>query len=360
MSQEVESVATDPKQIAEVKSMSLEDFVNADVEKHSAPAGDEEESEQSEETTEEANDTQSASSEESEEAPEVLSQNEVDIGSLSDEQLEALAERMSEKGIQSRLVNRIGTLVKQRKQSDEHALSLEDQAKKAEEAILAKKAPTENNPYKEIVTIDGLQTEAARVDEFIDQLEEVVLDSEDSHADDVVTTANGKDVTKKEVKKLLRQARKDRKEYIPAQLRVIQQAAQAAQAKVAYEKQTREELPWMDQADSKTKLEYDRIMSGPVFETIRKKAPELEAYLSPLAGHAANSMFGREEISLDGNAKKPAKKRSTSITPAAAPSGASAASAQSPDRAAKQMKAMEAKFAQRGSLSIEDFVSAKS
>lgn len=363
MSQEVSSVATEGKQDAETP-MSLEDFVADQSQEGEGPPETEEETETSEETTEEPEGATSEPSEEPEEEPEVLSQNGVDIdtldlNTLSDEQLEVLAVKFADKGTNSRLVNRIGTIVKQRNGNAEQVQSLEDQAARAAEAILAKKPAPEKNPYKAIDTIEALQQEVATVDEFIEQLEDVIDTNEGSHADDVVTEANGKSVTFKEVRKYLKDARKNRKEHLPAQLQVIQAKARDVQNKAAYGNKIREDLPWMGDADSPVKKQFDALNNGSVFATIRAKAPEVDAVLETLAAHAANSMFNREELSFD--AKKPAgKKRSTSITPPAAPSGAASTASRAPTAQSKKQKAVMERIEKRGGASLDDFVNALS
>lgn len=368
MSQEVNSVAPEVNQDAETP-MSLEDFVAEQAQPAEAAVNIEEESETSEETPEEPEGATSEPSEEPEEEPEVLSKNEVDLGSLTaeqvasgmdDEQFQALAVQMQESGlIKSRLAGRIGTLVKERKQSDEHANTLESQAAKAAEAILAKRPAPEKNPYKAITTIDALQNEVATVDEFIEQLEDVIDNNEGSHKDDVVTTANDKDVTFGEVRKYLKDARKNRKEHLPAQLRVIQQKAQAVQNKAAYGKKVREELSWMDGEDSEVKRQFNALNNGTVFAAIREKNPELEPVLETLAAHAANSMFNREEHSFD-TKQTTKKKRSTSITPPAAPSGASSKGSRAPTEQSKKYKAVMERAEKRGSATLDDFVNALS
>lgn len=363
MSQEVNSVAPEVNQDAETP-MSLDDFVAEQAQPAEAAENIEEESETSEETPEEPEGATSEPSEEPEEEPEVLSKNEVDIDNLdlnqlSDEQLEVLAVKFSDKGTNSRLVNRIGTIVKQRNGNAEQVQSLEDQAAKAAEAILAKRPAPEKNPYKAITTIDALQNEVATVDEFIEQLEDVIDNNEGSHKDDVVTTANDKDVTFGEVRKYLKDARKNRKEHLPAQLRVIQQKAQAVQNKAAYGKKVREELSWMDGEDSEVKRQFNALNNGTVFAAIREKNPELEPVLETLAAHAANSMFNREEHSFD-TKQTTKKKRSTSITPPAAPSGASSKGSRAPTEQSKKYKAVMERMEKRGGGTLDDFVNALS
>jgi len=358
---EVSSVATEGKQDAETP-MSLDDFVSAQTEPVEAVEETEEESEQSEEATEESTDATSESEYETEEESEVLSQNEVDINSLdlntlSDEQLEVLAVKFADKGTNSRLVNRIGTIVKQRNGNAERAQSLEEQAARAAEAILAKKPTPEKNPYRAIETIEALQQEVATVDEFIEQLEDVIDNNEGSHKDDVVTEANGKDVTFGEVRKYLKDARKNRKEHLPAQLRVIQQKARAYYDKVNYDKKVREELPWMNQEDSEVRQKFNALNNGTAFAAIRAKNPELEPILETLAAHATNSMFNREEINLNTNKLK---KRSTSITPPAAPNGASSTASRSPTKETKKQKAVMERIQKRGGATLDDFVNALS
>lgn len=370
MSQEVSSVATEGKQDAETP-MSLEDFVADQSQEGEGPPETEEETETSEETTEETEDATSESSEETEEEPEVLSQNGVDIdtldlNTLSDEQLEVLAVKFADKGTNSRLVNRIGTIVKQRNGNAEQVQSLEDQAAKAAEAILAKKPAPERNPYKAIDTIEGIKEQAAIVHEFIEQLEEAMDNNEGSHVSDIAMDvagnaieSEGKRVTCGEIRKYLKDARKNLKENLPAQLQVVQAKARDVQNKAAYGNKIREDLPWMGDADSPVKKQFDALNNGSVFATIRAKAPEVDAVLETLAAHAANSMFNREELSFD--AKKPVgKKRSTSITPPAAPSGAASTASRAPTAQSKKQKAVMERIEKRGGASLDDFVNALS
>ena len=90
-------------------------------------------------------------------------------------------------------------------------LRLEEQLKQLQ-SELSKKNPLEtsevaNNPYSNINDIQGLQNKAKEVNQVIEWAEDVLFNADGYGPEDIVTTVEGKDLTKADVRKSLLNAR---------------------------------------------------------------------------------------------------------------------------------------------------------
>ena len=84
------------------------------------------------------------------------------------------------------------------------------------------KKEIKDNPFSDLDSIQAIQNKQDEIESTIEWAEETLFESDDYSAEDVVTEIDGKDLTKKEVRKLLLNARKAQKEYIPDQLNKVQ------------------------------------------------------------------------------------------------------------------------------------------
>ena len=267
-----------------------------------------------------------------------------DIESLSIEDLDALKKKLGGKGTLARFAE----LTSKRKQAEERLTAIEaklNDNKPKEDPLAVKKE--EKNPYADINTIEDLRDKAREVDDAIEWAEEVLDSNEDAGSDDSVAVIDNNDVTKGQVKKVLRDARKARKEHLPNQLQAIQAVETRKAQKEQMTASARKELPWLEGEDNDIKRQYEILVNQDVIKQAVKAVPDLEPYMDYMIAHAASSIYGRKEIKMDAKSKP-------AINAPSNP-GSNAAGAERPEaRSSKEIKAVQSKF--KGSGSPIDFV----
>lgn len=267
-----------------------------------------------------------------------------DIESLSIEDLDALKKKLGGKGTLARFAE----LTSKRKQAEERLTAIEaklNDNRPKEDPLAVKKE--EKNPYADINTIEDLRDKAREVDDAIEWAEEVLDSNEDAGSDDFVALIDNNDVTKGQVKKVLRDARKARKEHLPNQLQAIQAVETRKAQKEQMNASARKELPWLEGEDNDVKRQYEILVNQDVIKQAVKAVPDLEPYMDYMIAHAASSIYGRKEIKMDAKSKP-------AINAPSNP-GSNAAGAERPEaRSLKEIKAVQSKF--KGSGSPIDFV----
>lgn len=253
-----------------------------------------------------------------EEKPDVLSQV-TDLDNLSDAELKELSEKLG-----SRAVARFGELTAKRKAAEEKAASLEKQLS-ARNQVQKKYSDqdVQANPYKEIKDATELSAKSKELSEVIEWAEEVLFDSDEYSANDVVTSVEGKDYTKKDVRNALKNARKSKEKHIPMQFDRLRAEAQGVQMRHGFARRAVEELDWMKDQKNDVNIKYNAMLRDPRLKASLKSAtPEMKAQLPYLLAHAANSLYGRKVLPNNGEiAKKtvplsPPKAGSTAAKPA--------------------------------------------
>ena len=225
--------------------------------------------------------------EEPEEASdEVAESDELDGLDLTEEEKEFITANP-----QSRLAKRIPQLVKQRKEAEEKAAQVEA---RLQELANAEKNPfeddaakAEDNPFREVETVDQLKEKYAETSAFVRWADDLLEDNDDALADDVIHTEDGKDYTKKEVRKALRDARKNKETFLPARYQELQQVEAQKAQKESLDRTAREELPWMEDAESEGAKVFSSIVNNPKFDEIRAMDPTIDYLLA----HAVNSRY---------------------------------------------------------------------
>jgi hypothetical protein len=228
--------------------------------------------------------------EEAPKAEEVPSKN-LDLESMSEEELRELAEKLG-----SRAVARYGELTAKRKQAEERLAALEAQMAQRDAPNPLASDKVEKNPYADLSTIDDLRAKSREVDEAIEWAEDILDSNEHLAYDDVVLVHNGQDITKAKVKQILRDSRKAAKTYLPAQLKEVQASQQREVAEQQMEASARKELSWMEGEDNDTRKQYETLRSSPILQKAVKAVPELKPYMNYMVAHAANSIYGRKSI----------------------------------------------------------------
>jgi len=291
------------------------------------------------ETSEEIVAEQTEETEElSEESTDVLSQ--LDLDEMSEDDLRELSEKLG-----SRAVARFGELTAKRKAAEAKIEQLE--AKLNSSDPLQKDKPLANNPYEKVNTIDGLQDKAEEVNQVIEWAEDILFNSDEYGPEDIVTEVEGKELTKKDIRSSLLQARKSRDKFLPAQLKVLQAKENGKQLKEAFDVKASEELKWLKGEDNDTRKNYEAMVSDPRFKKLTETAdPEIGAQLNYIMAHAANSIYGRKLV--------PQSSKSASLTPPKTAASAASTSEKTVGKSAKALKNLNQQFRQSGNKS--DFI----
>ena len=266
----------------------------------------------------------------------------VELSELSDEEIQELAQKGK-----SGLLKRIAELTAKRKLAEEKAAQLEAyMAQQQNNKPLEPKV--ENNPYANIASMEDLGKKAQEVNDVVEWAEDVLDRAETLGYDDIAATVDGRELTKAQVKETLRNARKARDKYLPAQKKEIEAVNQRKGLRSAFEQQAVKELEWLaTQEDNDIKRQFYAMLTDPRLKDVEKVLPEVAPQLPYLLAHAANSMFARKTIPMDG---KPSPK----LTPPGAPSNTVAAGDRTPTAGERNVKEVSKRLADTGSVS--DFI----
>ena len=275
------------------------------------------------------------------EKPNVLSKV-TDLDNLSESDLKDLSKELG-----SRAVARFGALTAKAKAAEEKAAKLEQQLS-ARTKVNYSNEDLQTNPYKDIKDPKALQEKAKELSDVIEWAEEVLFDSDDYSANDVVTSVEGKDYTKKDVRNALKNARKSKTKHIPMQYNVLRDEAQGAQLRQGFARRAVEELPWMRDQKNNVRKKYNAMVKDPRFvESFKSASPEMKAQMPYLMAHAANSLYGRKVLPTNSG---PAKK----TVPLNPPKAGSTAAKPARPSAQKKAKAYHSQFKTTGDSS--DFI----
>lgn len=279
-------------------------------------------------------------------AKEVHSQ-EVDLEKMSEAELKELAEKLG-----SRAVARFGELTAKRKAAEERLAAVEQQLVALSQQREQKVDPLSDgkqkeNPYKAIKSVQELQAKAREVDEVIEWADDVLWNSEHLGVDDVVATVDGRELTKAQVRKALKDAQRARKDHLPAQLAELQASEQRKAIKAQLEQNARKELQWLEGDDNDVRKQYEALKASPVLARAKEAVPELEPYLEYMVAHAANSIYGRKPIEL-------APQQKQALTPPSNPSASVATTEQPEAREEKRENDIRKRLASTNAVS--DFV----
>lgn len=287
----VENTATEQPQ--ELTNMSEQDFVQKRL------AGEQKvDSKPKEKPEEQPTVTDGGETEEDKGEPNVHSQ--VDLEQMSEEELRELSEKLG-----SRAVARFGELTAKRKAAEEKAAALEKQLNAKPNKEFSDK-DVQDNPYKDLKSPKELQAKAKELNDVIEWAEEVLFDSDQYSANDVVTTVEGRDLTKKDVRNALLNARKNKTKFLPMQQQMLRQEQRGMQLKKSFEAKASEELSWLGEEDNEVKSRYQAMLKDPRLTlSLKGASPEVRAQLPYLLAHAANSLYGRKVLPTNTEPAKP-------------------------------------------------------
>ena len=324
----------------EIQNTSLEEFTQRRLgaQPEAVTAEVEEPTESSEESTE-ATEVEEVQSEEN-----VLSQ--LDINNLSEDELKELGKKMG-----SRAVARFGEMTAARKAAEERVAQLESMLQSKQEAPAKE---IKDNPFSDLDSVEKLQNKSEEIDSTIEWAEGVLFESDDYSADDVVTEVDGKELTKKEIRKALLNARKAQKDYIPDQLRKLQVRAQGYQVQQTFDAQARKELDWLNGEDNHIRQQFFATLRDPNYNRLKtlvdKELPAISGRLEYMFAHAANSIYGRKPVQTDApKTKTTTTKKSASLTPTKTGNISSAKSEKPTNKTKKALADLQSRFRQSGS-----------
>jgi hypothetical protein len=301
---------SNPEAIAEatesVSNLSFEELVAQRTARQEIPETETEEESQEEESQEELEETPETEeeSETEEETEEEEEESQIDLLSLTSEQIQSLAKKGK-----SRLLQRIGELTAQKK-------ALEEQIKSKPEI---KEVPQEQNPFREIQSFDDLKAKYKELEKTLDSTDELLEEYEDYRSEDIILVGD-REFTKQQIRKANRNAREALTKYIPAQQAHLQQIAQMEQMKGQYIAAAEEEVPDIKDESTSVGKQFKDLMSDPLIEKLRKQVPEIGYQIEYILAHAANSIHGGTRIK-----KQPAVGNKLKISPSSTPFGAGAA-----------------------------------
>ncbi|MBT8448063.1 MAG: hypothetical protein KJO69_00120 [Gammaproteobacteria bacterium] len=283
---------------------------------------------------EEVQSEETESFEEEAEAPteEVLSQ--LDLDDMSEEELRELGQKLG-----SKAVARFGELTAKRKAAEEQLARLQESLKDQKNP-LDKPKEVKNNPFAKIDSLEGLQEKSEEVKSVVEWAEDILFNSDDYGANDVVTEVEGKELTKADVRRSLLNARKSRDEFLPAQLSVIQAKQEGVKLREAFGERAKQELPWMSGEDNDTRRQYEAMVNDPRFKQLEDNlTPDIASQLPYIIAHAANSLYGRKLVK---------EKPSVRIQPPQQPNGMGAKAERGESKSSKSMKQTRERFTKTG------------
>jgi hypothetical protein len=206
----------------------------------------------------------------------------------------------------------------------------------------------ENNPYANISSMEDLGKKAQEVTDVVEWAEDILDRAEHLGFEDIAATVDGRELTKAQVKETLRNARKARDKFLPAQKKEIEAGIQRKGLRSAFEQQAVKELEWLaTQEDNDMKRQFFAMLNDPRLKGMEEALPDVAPQLPYILAHAANSMFARKTIPMD---SKPSPK----LTPPGSPSATAAAGDRTPSSGERNVKEVSKRLADTGSVS--DFI----
>jgi hypothetical protein len=231
-------------------------------------------------------------------------ESEIDLLSLTTEQIQSLARKGK-----SRLLQRIGELTAQKKALEEKIQSQPE----------IKEVPQDQNPFREIQSFDDLKAKYKELEKTLDSTDELLEEYEDYRSEDIILVGD-REFTKQQIRKANRNAREALTKYIPAQQAYLQQIVQMEQLKGQYIAAAEEEVPDIKDESTTVGKQFKDLISDPLIEKLRKQVPEIGYQIEYILAHAANSINGGTRIK-----KQPAVGNKLKISPSPSPFGAGAA-----------------------------------
>lgn len=317
------------------ENITFEELIAQRTAQHSPteePEPEEEQTEEEPEETEQSEETEDAEESEAEDADdEEESAAEIDLLSLTTEQIQELAKKGK-----SRLLQRIGELTAQKKALEEKLTARPDA--KPLPAIAA-----EDNPFRSLKTVEEIKAKYEELEKVAEETDSILEDHEDYGAEDIITLGN-KEFTKKEIRLANRNARNAMLKFLPAQAAEIQKVSQRVEMEERFNAAIPVEIPELADETSDLSQKFKAMMADPLIEQVKKHVPDLAPQMGYLLAHAVRSITGQTTTKPRATAAGiPTKAKVPSV-----PFGAGAAKAGGPSVRKKESEAYQ-QFEQTGS-----------
>lgn len=268
------------------------------------------------------------------ESNDVLSQ--MDLDNMSEDQLKEISQKLGTKA-----VARFGELTARRKQAEERLQRLERELANVKQQ--RQEVPeVKDNPLKNVSDPKELRQHNDSAREIIEWAENLLDDHEDARANDVIATIDGKQYTKVDVKKNLRQSRDVVNKFVPAQAAELQKRVKYENDTRAFQRKALTEFAWMKDKNSSTTKRYNAMINDKRLAKLSETNPELSAQMPYILAHAANSMYGRKLVSNNASNKAP------SITPPKTTPSNTATPERKPSSVSANQKEIAQQFAKSG------------
>ena len=308
----------------ETEEESEEEVVDADdAELASLEDGDD-----AEESTEESDD-------ESEETPE--EHEEIDLLSLSTEQIQELAKKGK-----SRLLQRIGELTAQKRSLEEKLAAQPLPAPLAN----GDRMPDDIQAIGDLNALKSFHEEMARTLEMTDD----ILDEHQDYADDDIIVVGDKEFPKSKIRLANRNSKKAITKYIPARQQEIAKVAEYGVMEKQYLAAAQKEVPDITDETSEIGKNYKALISDPLISKIKRDIPEIGIQIEYILAHASKSIFGGKVKSIQTGAGNKLK-----VSPPASPVGSGSLKINSSSKA----KTKDAYHRFESTGSVEDWVASR-
>ena len=165
----------------------------------------------------------------------------------------------------------------------------------------------------------------------------------------MIAELDGKEYTKTDVKKTLRQSRDVVNKFVPAQAQELHRRAAVENNTRAYQRKAVQEFPWMKDKNNATTKRYQAMINDKRLAGLNKTNPELSSQMPYILAHAANSMYGRRTITDTSPAVAKA-----GITPPSPKTGSAATPERKTSTKSIAQKEVQERYKQSGT--IDDFI----
>lgn len=258
---------------------------------------------------------------------------------LSEDELESLG-----KAIRSKIPRRFGELTKRAKSAEERIDELTAEIrnlKTSGEDKLKSNDVVENNPFSTVNSVEELGEKAKQAREVMEWAEQILDDNEDKFPDDIVYKENGKDYTKRDIKKYMRNARSSLDKFLPARLSELKKVEEIKQVDSALTSRASTEFSWLNDSDSNLANEYKMLVESEQMKRVVKAVPDIAPQLKYILAHFVDSYSSKTN--------KKQSKPAVQIQPPSHTKDIAAKRGSERDGVSKEISLLTAKLASTGS-----------
>lgn len=265
---------------------------------------------------------------------------EVDLLTLSPEELQALAKKSK-----SRLLHRIGELTAKNKALEEAANSSQREARPLREG---EQLPTH---IQKLDSVDDLRSEYQKAQQVVEETDAILEEYEDYGSEDIITFEDGREYTKKDIRRANRAARDSMTKWLPARQQELALVEQRSAAERVFSDRLVAEIPEINDEESDFTKQHKQLMSDPLIEQVKKHVPDLAPQLPYLIGHALKNILRTQKLSQTKTATGTTAKAKVPSSPFGAASGRTTVG--------KKRVVEQAKQTLNKAHSVEDWIAAR-